>query len=66
MPVRNFLGRNNDVVSSVIIPDSVSTMGMSAFSDCSSLKSISIPDSVTGIGSGAFFWLHKPDKYNYS
>ena len=36
------------------IPDSVTSIGSSAFSDCSSLTSITIPDSVTSIGSSAF------------
>ena len=38
------------------IPDSVTTIGYGAFSDCRSLTSITIPDSVTTIGNGAFIW----------
>ncbi len=38
---------------SITIPDSVTTIGASAFAYCS-LKSIEIPDSVTSIGDGAF------------
>jgi len=37
-----------------IIPDSVTSIGSSAFSYCSGLTSITIPDSVTSIGSNAF------------
>ena len=37
-----------------VIPDSVTTIGDFAFSDCSSLTSVTIPDSVTTIGSYAF------------
>ncbi len=37
-----------------IIPDSVTSIGDSAFSACSSLTSITIPDSVTSIGQGTF------------
>ena len=37
-----------------MIPDSVTSIGGSAFSDCSSLTEITIPDSVTSIGSYAF------------
>ena len=36
------------------IPSSVTSIGSSAFSDCSSLQSITIPSSVTSIGSSAF------------
>ena len=38
------------------IPDSVTTIGERAFSDCSNLTSVTIPDSVTTIGEGAFSW----------
>jgi serine/threonine protein kinase len=37
-----------------IIPDSVTSIGDSAFCGCSSLQSVTIPDSVTSIGDGAF------------
>ena len=36
------------------IPDSVTSIGESAFSFCDFLTSINIPDSVTSIGAGAF------------
>ena len=36
------------------IPDSVTSIGSGAFSDCSDLTSITIPDGVTSIGEGAF------------
>jgi len=36
------------------IPDSVTTIGESAFFHCSSLTSITIPASVTTIGESAF------------
>ena len=42
-------------VKQLIIGDGVTTIGSSAFSDCSSLTSVTIPNSVTTIGSGAFF-----------
>ena len=45
-----FLGCKN-----TIIPDSIMTIGGSAFSYCTSLTSITIPESVTSIGSMAFY-----------
>ena len=41
---------NNDKITSITIPDSVTSIGNYAFSGCSSLASITIPDSVTSIG----------------
>ena len=38
------------------IPDSVTTIGDSAFSYCSLLTSVTIPDSVTEIGDWAFYY----------
>ena len=41
-------------LTSVTIPDSVTSIGRLAFSDCTSLTSVSIPDSVTSIEHAAF------------
>ncbi|MCC8072753.1 MAG: leucine-rich repeat protein, partial [Clostridiales bacterium] len=38
------------------IPDSVTSIGDSAFYECSSLTSVTIPDSVISIGSCAFYY----------
>ena len=45
---------NCSSLASVIIPDSVTTIGNSAFYKCSSLTSITIPGSVTTIRSWVF------------
>ena len=44
-----------DDITGVTIPDSVTSIGYSAFSGCTGLTSVVIPDSVTSIGEGAFF-----------
>ena len=41
-------------LTSIIIPDGVTSIGYEAFYGCSSLTSITIPDSVTSIDSYAF------------
>ena len=41
-------------LTSAGIPDSVTTIGVSAFRDCTGLTNVSIPDSVTSIGAKAF------------
>ncbi len=42
-------------ITSVTIPDSVTTIGEMAFGVCFNLKTVSIPDSVTTIGDSAFY-----------
>ena len=41
-------------MTSITIPNSVTSIGIYAFSGCSNLTSITIPDSVTKIGNNAF------------
>ena len=41
-------------LTSITIPDSVTSIGSTAFQDCSGLTSITIPDGVTSIGNYAF------------
>ena len=57
LPVKNIMTKafyDNDNITSVLIPDSVITIGSEAFSSCSGLTSVVIGDSVTTIGSSAF------------
>ena len=45
---------NNELVTKLVIPDSVTSIGDYAFYNCDSLTNVVIPDSVTEIGYGAF------------
>ena len=46
---------NNELVTDLIIPDGVTSIGDRAFYGCISLTSVTIPDSVTSIGYEAFY-----------
>lgn len=49
----------NKNIKSVVIPDSVTTIGETAFRECGNLVSANIPSSVTSIGVGAFVTCSK-------
>ena len=46
---------NGELVTDLIIPDSVTSIGAYTFNGCSSLTSIEIPSGVTSIGDRAFY-----------
>ena len=46
---------NGNLITDLIIPDSVTRISDYAFWECSSLTSVTIPNSVTEIGSSAFY-----------
>ena len=48
-----------DSITSIEIPDSVTSIGSSAFSSCVRLTSIEIPEGVTNIGYDAFVYCDK-------
>ena len=58
LPVKNIYNeafKNNRTITSVIIPDSVTTIGNNAFYCCSSIDTLVIGNSVTSIGYSAFY-----------
>ena len=46
---------NGSLITDLVIPNSVTSIGNYAFYDCSGLTSVTIPNSVTSIGSSAFY-----------
>ena len=51
-PWDNYYVKRN--IKQIIIDDGITTIGRSAFRDCSNLTSVTIPNSVTTIGGSAF------------
>ena len=45
---------NGELITNLVIPNSVTSIGNYAFYGCSGLTSVEIPNSVTSIGEGAF------------
>lgn len=52
--VQHKLYLNGELLTELVIPDTVTEIKNSAFGSCSSLTSVTIPDSVTSIGDDAF------------
>ena len=46
---------NGELVTDIVIPDSVTSIGNNAFAKCGGLTSVVIPNSVRSIGDSAFF-----------
>lgn len=58
---------NNELATSITIPNGVTAIPSSAFRYCTGLTSITIPASVTSIGSSAFFGCYRlVEVYNKS
>ena len=47
-----------DSLTSVTLPDSLTSIGESTFHRCTSLENITLPDSLTSIGDGAFYYCY--------
>ncbi|MCR5652341.1 MAG: leucine-rich repeat domain-containing protein, partial [Ruminococcus sp.] len=56
--IDSFAFANNSALKSVVLPETVKTIGNNAFFNCSNLKEITIPDIVETIGSDAFKKCH--------
>ena len=50
----NSLTNEGKAATKIVIPNSVTSIGNNAFSNCKSLTSVTIPNSVTSIGKSAF------------
>ena len=46
---------NDELITNLVIPDNVTSIGDGAFRNCRSLTSVTIPNSVTSIGNDAFY-----------
>jgi hypothetical protein len=56
LPVTEIGGfEDNKTITSVTIPNGVTSIGESAFKMCTNLTSVTIPNTVTSIGNSAFF-----------
>lgn len=63
IPSLSFFGCD---ISSVVIPESVTSIGAFSFLGCSGLKSVIIPGSVTSIGDNAFTDCKSLDKATFA
>ena len=56
----------NKSLTSVLIANTITSIGSSAFSGCTGLTSFTIPSSITSIGSSAFYGCTKLATVNYN
>lgn len=61
--MEHFAFKGNKEVTSVVIPDTVTSIGPEAFEDCENLKTVVLPDNIVSIGAGAFEGC---DKFEYN
>ena len=55
----NNLYLNNELITDLVIPDSVTSIGNGAFCCCKSMTSVTIGNRVTSIGGSAFYYCSK-------
>jgi len=59
MPMSSFCfpdGTGKKTLTSIILPNSITSIGSYSFKDCSGLINVIIPNSVVSIGENAFYW----------
>ena len=54
--IKGYAFHEDNNITSVTIPNSVTSIGDYAFSNCTGLTSVTIPNSVTSIGDSAFYY----------
>ncbi len=57
---------NNELLTNLVIPNTITTIKEYAFYKCYSLESITIPDSVTSIGDYAFYGCSSLTEINFN
>ena len=57
--IREYGFMHNNTLEEVILPDSITSIGASAFNGCSNLKKINVPKSLTSIGNYSFSGCYK-------